>query len=359
MLNRFVVIAVLLFSLRIFARAADEAATLIEKGHFKRAEVVLKQRLQNNPNDATSYCELSKVDLAFQRWDEAIEHAEKAVSLDDKSADTHVALLDSLGAKLGAPGTGMFQRVSLGHRFKNESAVALQKDPNNVTANEDMIQFYLQAPSIAGGDKKKADQLADHMVQVNPVQGDLLKIEIAMQEKRNGELEGLMQQAVKADPKNYDARVQAATYYLGQGGQSLEEGEEQAEEAVKLDPDRVAGYSILAQVYATEGRWKELDSVVAQAEKAVPDDLSPYYHAARIIVVKGPSQELERAEKYIRLYLAQPAEGNEPPLGAAHWRLGLILEKQGHRDLAKQEMQQAVKLDPEFEPAKVDLKRLQ
>src|SRR5579863_2137003 len=128
MLNRFVVIAVLLFSLRIFARAADEAATLIEKGHFKRAEVVLKQRLQKNPNDATTYCELSKVDLAFQRWDEAIEHAEKAVSLDDKSADTHVALLDSLGAKLGAPGTGMFQRVSLGHRFKNESAVALQKD---------------------------------------------------------------------------------------------------------------------------------------------------------------------------------------------------------------------------------------
>ena len=197
------------------------------------------------------------------------------------------------------------------------------------------------------------------MVQVNPVQGYLLKIEIATEEKRNGELEGLMQQAVKADPKNYDARVQAATYYLGQGGQSLEEGEEQAEEAVKLDPDRVAGYSILAQVYATEGRWKELDSVVAQAEKAVPDDLSPYYHAARIIVVKGPSQELERAEKYIRLYLTQTAEGNEPPPGAAHWRLGLILEKQGHRDLAKQEMQQAVKLDPEFEPAKVDLKRLQ
>ena len=359
MLNRFFLIAVLLFSLQICARAADDAAVLIEKGHFKRAEVVLKQRLQNAPNDATSYCELSKVDLAFQRWDDAIEHAEKAVSLDDKSADAHVALLDSLGAKLGAPGTGMFQRVSLGHRFKNESAVALQKDPNNVTANEDMIQFYLQAPSIAGGDKNKADQLADHMVQVNPVQGYLLKIEIATQEKRNGELEALMQQAVKADPKNYDARVQAASFYLGQGGESLEEGEEQAEEAVRLDPDRVAGYSILAQVYATEGRWKELDSVVAQAEKAVPDDLSPYYHAARIIVVKGPSQELERAEKYIRRYLAQPAEGNEPPLGAAHWRLGLILEKQGHRDLAKQEMQQAVKLDPEFEPAKVDLKRLQ
>ena len=359
MLNRVLLSAALLLSLRIFACAADEPATLIEKGHFKRAEVVLKQRLQANPNDAKSYCELSKVDLAFQRWDDAIQHADKAVSLDDKNADNHVALLDALGAKLGAPGTGMFQRLSLGHRFKNESEIALQKDPNNVLANEDMIQFYLQAPSMAGGDNKKAVQMADHMVQVNPVQGYLLKIEIATQEKRTGDIGPLIQQAVKADPKNYDARLQAATYYLGQGGESLEAGEEQAEEAVKLDPDRVAGYSVLAQVYVTEGRWKELDSVVAQAEKAVPDDLAPYYHAARIIVVKGPGQELDRAEKYIRLYLAQPPEGNEPPLAAAHWRLGLILEKQGHRDLAKQEMQQAVKLDPQFEPAKVDLKRLQ
>jgi tetratricopeptide (TPR) repeat protein len=360
MLNRIFLATLLLCSLRISVFAADDAtATLIEKGHFKRAEVILKQRVQSNPNDARSYCELSKVDLAFQRWDDAIQHADKAVSLDDKSAENHVQLLDALGAKLGAPGTGMFQRVSLGRRFKSESAIALQKDPNNVTANEDMVQFYLQAPSFAGGDKKKADQAADHMVQVNPVQGYLLKIEIATQEKRTGDLEKLVQQAVNADAKNYDARVQAATYYLGQGGGSLEQGEEQAEQAVKLDADRVAGYSILAQVYVTEGRWKELDSVLVAAEKAVPDDLAPYYQSARIIVIGGQNQELERAEKYMRLYIAQPVEGNEPPLAAAHWRLGLILEKQGHRDLAKQEMQQAVKLDPEFEPAKVDLKRLQ
>jgi tetratricopeptide (TPR) repeat protein len=61
----------------------------------------------------------------------------------------------------------------------------------------------------------------------------------------------------------------------------------------------------------------------------------------------------------VRAYLSQSAEGNEPSLAAAHWRLGLILEKEGHKDQAKQELQEALQLDPSLEAAKQDLKRLQ
>ena len=39
-------------------------------------------------------------------------------------------------------------------------------------------------------------------------------------------------------------------------------------------------------------------------------------------------------------------------LAAAHWRLGLVLKKQGHKDQAEQEIQQAVTLDPDFDSAK-------
>ncbi len=257
-------VGLLFIPFHIFASDVS-TAVLIENGHFKRAETILNQKLKTNSNDARSYCELSKVDLAFQRWDDAIHHAEKAVALDGKSAEFHAALMDALGAKLGSSSVGMFERVSLGRRFKSESATTLALDPNNLTANEDMVQYYLQAPGFAGGDKKKADQVADHFVQVNAVQGYLLKIEIATEEKREGDLEGLVQQAVHADGKNYDAHVHAATYYLKQGGGKLEQGEREAAEAVKLYPDRVAGYSVLAQVYAQEGRWKELDAVLSDA----------------------------------------------------------------------------------------------
>jgi hypothetical protein len=43
----------------------------------------------------------------------------------------------------------------------------------------------------------------------------------------------------------------------------------------------------------------------------------------------------------------------------AHWWLGLILEKQGKEADALSELQAATKLDPRFDQAQKDLKRLQ
>ena len=51
-------------------------------------------------------------------------------------------------------------------------------------------------------------------------------------------------------------------------------------------------------------------------------------------------------------------EGNTPPFWAAHWRLGLVVEKEGEKPEAVAEVQNAVNINPDFEPAKKDLKRL-
>ncbi len=99
--------------------------------------------------------------------------------------------------------------------------------------------------------------------------------------------------------------------------------------------------------------------MIADSKRNVPDDLAPLYQAAKSILVGGQNQDLPRAEKYLQTYLSQPPEGSEPSLSAAHWRLGLVLEKEGHKDQAKQELQDSVRLDPNYEPARKDLKRLQ
>jgi tetratricopeptide (TPR) repeat protein len=345
--------------------AADPStATLIEQSHYRRAQPILAERLKTNPNDARSWYEMSKVSAAFQRWDEAIQQAEKAVSLDQKNAhknaEFQAAVADAVVSKLGSSQAGMFAKMSLSRRFRKEADLALQLDPNNLDANSDLLEFYLEAPGIAGGDKQKAIEIADRMVRANPVRGYLLKLEIATHEKRAAsELEGLVQQAINADPKLYYARTQAANFYLTQGSTALAHAEEQARQAIRLDPGRVAAYTALATIYAQQGRWKDLDATLADAQREVPDDLAPHYQAAKAILLNPQNQDLARAEKYLRTYLSQPPEGNQPGLAAAHWRLGLVLEKEGHKDQAKQELQQAVSLDPDFEPAKKDLKRLQ
>jgi tetratricopeptide (TPR) repeat protein len=341
-------------------QAADPSpAALIEQGHYKRAQAILAERLKANPNDAPSICEMSKVSEAFQRWDEAIREAEKAVSLDRKNAEYQAALADAVGSKLSAASLGMFEKMSLARRFKKEAELALQLDANNVDANEDLMEFHLDAPGLVGGDKKKAAELADRMVRINPARGYLMKVEFATHEKRTAEVESLMQQAISADPKNYFARTEAANFYLRKGRANFTQAEEQAKQAIRIDPGRAPAYIALATIYTQQGRWKELDSLLGDSQREVPDDLAPFYQAAKSILTGDQTQELARAEKYIRAYLGQPPEGNEPSLAAAHWRLALILEKEGHKDQAKQELRQSLQLEPAFEPAKKDLKRLQ
>jgi tetratricopeptide (TPR) repeat protein len=346
--------------------AADlSTAALIDQSHYKRAEPILAQRLKANPNDAQSLYEMSKVSAAFERWDQAIQQAEKAVALAPKNAEFHAALADAIASQLAASQAGMFTKMSLARRFRAEVDLALELDPNNLDATSDLLEYYLQAPAIAGGSVKKAADLADHMVRVNPARGYLLRLEIATYEKKPAsELEALVQQAISADPKLYYARTQAANFYLTQGGAALTHAalvhaEDQAREAIRLDPGRIPAYTALATVYAQQGRWKQLDATLADAQREVPDNLAPFYQAAKAILLNTQNQDLTRAEKYLRTYLSQPPEGNQPSLAAAHWRLGLVLEKEGQKAQAKQELQQSVNLDPNFEPAKKDLKRLQ
>jgi tetratricopeptide (TPR) repeat protein len=351
----------LLAALTLPLYAADPStAALIDQSHYKRAEPILAQRLKVNPNDAQTWYEMSKVSAAFERWDQAIPQAEKAVALAPQNAEFHAALADAIASQLAASQAGMFTKVSLARRFRAEVDLALELDPNNLDATSDLLEYYLQAPAIVGGSVKKAADIADRMVRINPARGYLLRLEIATYEKKPAsELEALVQQAIAADPKFYYARTQAANFYLTQGSAALAHAEDQAREAIRLDPGRIPAYTALATVYAQQARWTQLDATLADAQREVPDNLAPFYQAAKAILMNTQNQDLTRAEKYLRTYLSQPPEGNQPSLAAAHWRLGLVLEKQGRKQEAKQELQQSVNLDPNFEPAKKDLKRLQ
>ena len=85
--------------------------------------------------------------------------------------------------------------------------------------------------------------------------------------------------------------------------------------AIKLDSTRADGYSILAAALAAQGKWPELEAVLAEAERNIPDDLTPYYRAAQSAIAEARRPDL--ADAYLRKYLTQEPEGNEPPLADA------------------------------------------
>jgi tetratricopeptide (TPR) repeat protein len=219
-----------------------------------------------------------------------------------------------------------------------------------------MMMFYDKAPSISGGSKEKARQTAEEIGRISPSAGYLAQAQLAAANKQNDKLEALYLDAVKADPKNFEALAALAAFYASEAQKKYDLAEAYARRAIEVDRTRSVSYVVSAEVAAMQRAWEHLEQVLATSEKANGDDLNPTYQAGRILL--QTNQEFSRAERYFRKYLSQPPEGNAPDLSAAHWRLGLALEKQGRKADAITEMQESLRLNPNFELAKKDLKRL-
>jgi tetratricopeptide (TPR) repeat protein len=165
--------------------------------------------------------------------------------------------------------------------------------------------------------------------------------------------EALLRQAAEAQPATYKAKIALARFYLDPSHLSLSAAESNAGVAMKLDSGRVDAYAVLAAVYAVRGDWNSLDSTLTIARQEVPDDPAPHYRAAERL---AEGRDPERAERYLRLYLAQEPEGNQPSLSEARWKLGLALQAQGRVAESLAEFRESVRLDPESKAA-FELKR--
>jgi len=344
------------FGFPVSARAADSgsAEALIEAGHWKRARAIVEPRVAANPRDAQAVWLLSRIKLAFGDLDGALVPAQQAVALEDGSSDYHLQLAEVYGEM--AARASMFAAAGLAHKFKGELDASLARNPKNLDALDALMQYSYQAPGLMGGDKAKARSIADQLVQLSPVHGYFAEAELAQEAKDEAKVEESFRQAVKADPKNYEAQTALAGFYTNLHRRNTDEAEKHAREALRLDPGRAKAYSILAKVLALERRWNDLEAVLAASEKAVPDDLAPYFHSTNALLEAGV--ELQRGEAYVRKYLGQEPEGEEPDRAHAHRLLGLVLEKQGRNQQAISELEIAVQMNSRFKEAKEDLKRV-
>jgi tetratricopeptide (TPR) repeat protein len=336
--------------------AQSPGVDLAEHGHWKRLKALVEPRAAANPNDAAAQWLLSRVRMAFKDVDGALAPAEKAAALDPKNVEYRWQVAQVVGEM--ASSATVFKQMGLAKRYKKEVEAALALNPKHTASLTGLMEYFNRAPGIVGGDKKRAAEIPGEIMAINKVDGWIAKVRLLQQQSPApaGEIEQAWVQAVQADPARYEPHVNLASLYASGTAPRWELAEKEALTARKIDADRTAPYSILAAVYATGERWTELDTVLADAEKKIPDNLSPLLRASGALLATG--KDLARAERYARKYLSQDPEPNSTQPAVAHWRLAMILEKEGRKPDAIAELQTATKLDPKFEQAQKDLKRL-
>ena len=339
------------------AAADPDIRSLLDGGHFKQARALLEPRVKANPADAEAAAALARVRVVYGDPDQALQLAETAVRLRPDVAEYHWQLAEIVGN--AAQHAGLFRQMGLARRFRQEAETTIKLDPSHIDARRGMIIFFVKAPGIMGGDRKKADAMAEEIARIDAASGYLARAQVLGNTNTTGDFETLYRQAAEAartpDVK-YDATSSLTNWYFAQKPPRYDAAEQQCRALVKIDAHRVGGYRGLALIYAIAARWPELDAVLADSEKGVPDNLAPHYRAATVIVAQG--NDYARAERYLRKYLTQDPEPNAAAPAYAHWRLGQTLEKEGKRADAIAELEQATKLKPDLEDAKKDLVRL-
>ena len=226
-----------------------------------------------------------------------------------------------------------FQQLLLGRRFRKEIDAALALDPRDVQAKRDLLEFYLLAPGIAGGSRRDAALTAERIAALDAAEGFLARARLAAFDKAPAQTEAMLRSATEVLPPSYRARIALADFYLEPEHSNQFGAEAAAQDALRLDPGRADAYAILASVYAGRGAGRELDQILAEAARNVPDDRYPEYRAAQRLIDDG--KNLDLAEGYLRDYLAQKPEGNRPVAAEAMPLLDRIRAARSHPQLKR------------------------
>jgi tetratricopeptide (TPR) repeat protein len=295
----------------------DQARSLVEsRTSADQAKSLLQQSIAADPKSGEAHFLLGQIFYAFSDFSQASDQAQKAVLLDDSKSDYHFLLGNSLSGLLDS--AGMFKKMSLARQIKAEFERAIAENPKNIPARSALVEFYAQAPSIVGGSTDKAVDQAKQISALDPVEG----------------------------------HYAMALAYLDQ--KKLSDAEQEYKAAIAAAPKRAKSYVELAFVCISEKKDSEAPALFKHALDVDANYLPGYFGVARSDLLSG--QNLDEAERFFKKYLTRWPEEGEPSWANAYWRLGQVYEKQGKKDLAVAEWQQALKLTPNYKPAQESLK---
>lgn len=167
----------------------------------------------------------------------------------------------------------------------------------------------------------------------------------------------LMERAVELAPRDITYREGLVDFYRqapGIAGGSLDKARGHAEEIARIDP--VRGGAWLASILLEEKKFTEALAACDAALKERPDDYVALYTLGRVVSETG--QRLDEGEAALRRCLARAPAPGEPSHAGVWYRLGLIAEKRGEPDAAREAHRESLKLEPSFNRPAEALKRL-
>ena len=295
---------------------ADGEKALMQ-GRADDAIAKLRGAVATNPRDGRAHLLLCRAFYAEELADAAVPECEAALGTlsNDSKAQDWMGRVYGLKANNAGPITG----YKLATRVKTAFETAVQLDPRNGDAVNDLSEYYIAAPSLVGGGVDKAVALADRVEAQLPQQAHRIRALAA--EKRH----------------DYDAAEQEFKAAVGQGGH----------------PD---AWTDLGNFYSRRGRKEETVDALRHAIEADRAQGPALVDVASIL--SDMHLETELAAQVLRDYLASNAKSDGAPAFKAYVLLGSLLQGGGDKQGAQMQYQHALALARDYPPAKRAIQHL-
>lgn len=269
----------------------------------------LDQVLARQPQNAEAHNLRCRIYMQEQRWNDAIQSCQTAVTLAPYSSNYHLWLARALGEK--ADRVSFITAFKMAKPIRVEFETAAKLDPHNANALSDLGEFYVDAPGIVGGGLDKAEQVAQQMDAFAPDCAHYIRARIAESRKDYGRAEEQYKAAVAGAKEPADAWMDLASFYRRRQ---------------RWDD----------MVHAVH-KGAELD---AQRGLALADGASVLIRAGR---------DLPFARKLLEEYLASPNKSEDAPAFQTYVQLGKLLTSLGDGSGAQQQFVAAVDLAKDYQ----------
>lgn len=298
----------LVLALPLIARA-DTVAQAADWLQAKdpRAATAITGLAKAQPRNPDVHVLRARLLLQQGKASEAVDAAERAVSLGPDHAQAHYWLGNAYGQRLGQ--VGMLRQAVLAPKLRDAFLRALELDPEIHEARLNLMEYYLQAPAIAGGSVDKARAQAAELARRDPPRGHYARGRLAMHD-------GDAAAATKAFVAAYQARPENKAYRMAAG-----------------------------VAHQQAGQWSEAFAIFSAWTKEDPSATSAWYQVGRTAALSG--QYLAEGAHALRRFLALPAAAGEAPKHHAWYRLGQIQVQAGDKDAARVSFEHAIKGDPD------------
>jgi len=302
------VFALALLTVPVQGQSVEQGIQLFNASKFGEARVAL---LPHGERDADAAFYLGRIELEGNDADKAADWFERAIRMNPKSS----VYYDWLGRAYGtqAQHANRFRQPFLARKTKNAWETALALDPDNLDVRDDLIIFYSRVPGFLGGNKEKAREMALEIMKRNAYRGSIAATSLC---------------AADND-----------TLCVVRGLQEM----------MISYPDSAGVYAGLAVFYANQKQFDKAFAVLDERLRTKPNELRTLYQLGRTAALSG--QNLDRGEQALKFVLANPTPESGPSPAGLHYRLGMIYEKKGAKELAREEYRTVLQLNPRHQDA--------